>query len=61
MAFVVLLRSLSTSLNLFQRTTVQNTDAPNCYINAVIISIRLLTCAISIPQKAPWDLIILWY
>jgi len=27
----------------------------------VIISIRLLTCAISVTQRAPWNLIILWY
>jgi len=27
---------------------------------AVIINIRLLTCALSIPQRTPWDLIILW-
>jgi len=27
----------------------------------VIISVRFLTCALSILQRAPWDLIILWY
>jgi len=28
---------------------------------AVIISIRLLTCALSIPQTVPRGLLILWY
>jgi len=41
---------------------VLNADVPNCY-NAVglIISIGLLTFASSIRQKAPHDLIILWF
>jgi len=45
----------STSPNLCQCTTVLYADVPYS------ISIRLLTFASSIPQKAPHDLIILWF
>jgi len=41
--------SLTTSFNLCRRTTVWNTDAPNCYITRwLFICIGLLTFASSI-------------
>ena len=55
--------SFSTSPNLCQCTSVLNADVANCHIpgNAVglIDSVKLLTIASSIQQKAPHDLIIL--
>jgi len=52
--------SFSTSPNSCQCTTVLIADVPNCH-NAIglIVSVRLLTIASSIRQKAPHDLIIL--
>jgi len=52
--------SFSTSPNLCQCTTVLIADVPNCHIMlGLIVSVRLLTIASSIRQKAPHDLIIL--
>jgi len=47
--------SMFTSRNLCQRR------CSKLLHYAVIINIRFLTCALSITQKAPWNLIILWY
>jgi len=51
--------SFTTSSILCQRTTVWNTDAPNCYITRWLFG--LLTFASSIQRRALWGLIILWY
>ena len=60
------MHSFFTSANLRHRTTVLNADVPNCYTVLKVVSIRLLTVASSIQQRAPrdlisvWDLIYLW-
>jgi len=52
--------SFSTSPNSRHYTTVLNADVPNCYASLKDFSIRLLTFASSIRQRAPRDLISLW-
>jgi len=52
--------SFSTSPNLCYCSTVLNADVLNCYIT-LYRPIRLLIFASSIRQKAPHDLIILWF
>jgi len=52
--------SFSTSPNLCHHTTVLSADVPNCYTTLNVVSIRLLTIASSIQQRAPRDLISLW-
>ena len=44
---------ISTSLH--HHTTVLNADIPNCYTMLKVVSIRLLTIASSIQQRAPRD------
>ena len=51
----------STSPNSRQRPTVLNADVPKLLHNAVIMSIRLLTFASSIWQRAPRYIIVSWY
>ena len=48
--------SFSTSSNLRHHTTVLNADVPNCYKTLKVVSIRLLTFASSVRQRAPRDL-----
>ena len=52
--------SVSTSRNMLTHYRVKHRCSKLLHY-AVIISIRLLTCALSIPQRTPWDLITLWY
>jgi len=61
------LHSFSTSPDLHHHTTVLNAGVPNCYTTLKVVSIRLLTFASPVRQRAPRDLSmfvalnILWY